>query len=140
MHTSTCMISGTSSSPPPSWRTTILQYAWISRAYPITLVTGTCLLILSSLVPGCTRLPRLNARLNAAHLLRPKGTLGQAQSNNYYSLKLYKATPAGKAARCRLELRQRAQRRPRCPSCPRCGRRKFTFESRARVPSILRKS
>ncbi len=37
---------------------------------------------LPSFVPGGTRLARLNARLNVAHLLRPKGTLGQAQSNN----------------------------------------------------------
>jgi hypothetical protein len=41
------------------------------------------LLILPSFVPCCTRLTRLNARLNAAHLLRPKGKLGQAQSNYY---------------------------------------------------------
>ncbi len=34
---------------------------------------------LLSFVPGGTRLARLNARLNAAHLLRPKCTLSQAQ-------------------------------------------------------------
>jgi hypothetical protein len=40
------------------------------------------LLILPSFVPGSTLLARLNARLNAVHLLRPKGTLSQAQSNH----------------------------------------------------------
>ena len=43
---------------------------------------------LPSFVPCGTRLARLNARLNAAHLLRPKRTLGQAKSNNKYSLVL----------------------------------------------------
>ena len=33
-------------------------------------------------VPGCTRLARLNARLNVAHLLHPKGTLGKAQATS----------------------------------------------------------
>ncbi len=37
---------------------------------------------LPSFDPGGTRLARLNARLNAANLLRQNGTLGQAQSNN----------------------------------------------------------
>jgi hypothetical protein len=37
-------------------------------------------LALPSFVPGFIRLARLNARLNAAHLLRPNGTLGQAQT------------------------------------------------------------
>jgi hypothetical protein len=41
-----------------------------------TVISGTCLLILRCFFFGCTLL----ARLNAAHLLRPKGTLGQAQT------------------------------------------------------------
>ena len=44
--------------------------------FPDAVVTGICWLILRCFFPGCTRL----ARLNAAHLLRPKGTLGQAQT------------------------------------------------------------
>ncbi len=51
-------------------------------------MTGICLLILlcRKFVPGCTRLAR--ARLNAAHLLRPKGTLGQAQTTLFSQLPL----------------------------------------------------
>jgi hypothetical protein len=53
------------------------------------------LLILRCFFPGCNRL----ARLNAAHLLRPKGTLGKKQGN--HSFKSYKV------ARC-----------PQAPSFP----------------------
>ena len=81
------------------------------------LVSGICLLILPSFVPGCFRdwymlahpallfpgCTRL-ACLNAAHLLRPKGTLGQKQGN--HSFKSYKV------ARC-----------PHAPSFPRAPRR-----------------
>ena len=63
--------------------------------FPDAVVTGICLLILRCFFPGCTRL----ARLNAAHLLRPKGTLGKKQGN--HSFKSYKV------ARC-----------PQAPSFP----------------------
>ena len=46
--------------------------------FPDAVVTGICLLILRCFFSGCTRL----ARLNAAHLLRPKGTLGKKQGNH----------------------------------------------------------
>ena len=46
--------------------------------FPDAVVTGICLLILRCFFFGCTRL----ARLNAAHLLRPKVTLGQKQGNH----------------------------------------------------------
>ena len=52
--------------------------------FPDAVVTGICWLILRCFFPGCTRL----ARLNAAHLLRPKGTLGKKQGN--HSFKSYK--------------------------------------------------
>jgi hypothetical protein len=63
--------------------------------FPDAVVTGICLLILRCFFSGCTRL----ARLNAAHLLRPKGTLGKKQGN--HSFKSYKV------ARC-----------PQAPSFP----------------------
>jgi len=63
--------------------------------FPDAVVTGICLLILRCFFPGCTRL----ARLNAAHLLRPQGTLGKKQGN--HSFKSYKV------ARC-----------PQAPSFP----------------------
>jgi hypothetical protein len=51
---------------------------------PAAVVTGICLLILLRFVPGCTRL----ARLNAAHLLRPKGTAAHyVKLKRFYSLK-----------------------------------------------------
>jgi hypothetical protein len=68
--------------------------------FPDAVVTGICLLILRCFFSGCTRL----ARLNAAHLLRPKGTLGKKQGN--HSFKSYKV------ARC-----------PQAPSFPRAPRR-----------------
>jgi hypothetical protein len=67
---------------------------------PDAVVTGICLLILRCFSFGCTRL----ARLNAAHLLRPQGTLGKKQGN--HSFKSYKV------ARC-----------PQAPSFPRAPRR-----------------
>jgi hypothetical protein len=57
---------------------------------------------LPSFVPGGNRLARLNARLNEAHLLHPKRTLGQAKSNNKYSLELYKAARRRRESRRRL--------------------------------------
>ena len=63
--------------------------------FPDAVVTGICLLILRCFFSGCTRL----ARLNAAHLLRSKGTLGKKQGN--HSFKSYKV------ARC-----------PQAPSFP----------------------
>ncbi len=70
--------------------------------FPDAVVTGICLLILRCFFPGCTRL----ARLNAAHLLRPKGTLGKKQGN--YSFKSFKV------ARCpQAPSFSRAPRRPR---------------------------
>ncbi len=68
--------------------------------FPDAVVTGICLLILRCFFHGCTRL----ARLNVAHLLRPKGTLGQKQGN--HSFKSYKV------ARC-----------PQAPSFPWAPRR-----------------
>jgi hypothetical protein len=57
---------------------TKIQYLVIATDVPgiRTLLSGICLLILRCFFPGCTLL----ARLNAAHLLRPKDTLGQAQT------------------------------------------------------------
>ena len=75
--------------------------------FPDAVVTGICLLILRCFFPGCTRL----ARLNAAHLLRPKGTLGKKQGN--HSFKSYKV------ARCpQAPSFPRAPRHPRAPSAP----------------------
>jgi hypothetical protein len=72
----------------------LVIFAVVLGTWPLVTVTGTCLLILPSFVPCCTRLARLSlyARLNAANVLRLKGTLGQAQDNYYYSssFKLYK--------------------------------------------------
>jgi hypothetical protein len=73
------------------------------------------LFILLYFFPGCTRL----ARLNAANLLRQKGTLGQKQVN--HSFKSYKV------ARC-----------PQAPSFPRRPRRELAFQSRAISPLIMR--
>ncbi len=59
---------------------------------------------LPSFVPGCTRLALLNARLNAAHLMRPilaeRHARSTTKQNYEYSLKLCKAArrrraPAG---------------------------------------------
>jgi hypothetical protein len=72
-------------------------------------LTGTCLLILPSFVPCCTRL----AHLNVAHLLRPKGTLGKEQDNN--SFKSYKP------ARCPQAPSRRRHRAP-TPPAPRAPR------------------
>jgi hypothetical protein len=77
-------------------------------------VTGTCLHILSSFVPGYTLL----ARLNAAYLLRRKGTLGQAQTTTFFKFSL-PSCPSS----CRPRPRQHWWLRKRqCPS-PRRGRR-----------------
>ncbi len=65
-------------------------------------MTGICLLILRYFFPGCTLL----ARLNAAHLLRPKGTVTLGQKQGNHSFKSYKV------ARC-----------PQAPSFPWAPRR-----------------
>ena len=74
--------------------------------FPDAVVTGICLLILRCFFSGCTRL----ARLNAAHLLRPQGTLGKKQGN--HSFKSYKV------ARC-----PQAPSFPWAPSRPRASAR-----------------
>ena len=76
---------------------TLISHACSSypTRFPDAVVTGICLLILRCFLSGCTRL----ARLNAAHLLRPQGTLGKKQGN--HSFKSYKV------ARC-----------PQAPSFP----------------------
>jgi hypothetical protein len=92
---------------------------------PGAVVTGICLLVLLCFVPCCTLL----ARLNAAHLLRPKGTLGQKQGN--HSFKSYKVACCPEAPSFPW-----APRRPRasagacgCPRRPRPRRprREFAF-------------
>jgi hypothetical protein len=86
--------------------------------FPDAVVTGICLLILRCFFFGCTRL----ARLNAAHLLRPQGTLGKKQGN--HSFKSYKV------ARC--------PQAPSFPRRPRRTRRELAFQSRAISPLIMR--
>jgi hypothetical protein len=77
--------------------------------FPDAVVTGICWLVLRCFFPGCTRL----ARLNAAHLLRPKGTLGKKQGN--HSFKSYKVARCPQApsfpwARARASAGARAAR------------------------------
>jgi hypothetical protein len=106
--------------------------------FPDAVVTGICWLILRCFFPGCTRL----ARLNAAHLLRPKGTLGKKQGN--HSFKSYKVARCPQApsfpwARARasagaLAAGARAAR----PRRPRRPRRELAFQSRAISPLIMR--
>ena len=79
--------------------------------FPDAVVTGICLLILRCFFSGCTRL----ARLNAAHLLRPKGTLGQKQDN--HSFKSYKVARCPQAPSFPL-----APRRPRASAGARAAR------------------
>ena len=99
--------------------------------FPDAAVTGICLLILRCFFSGCTRL----ARLNAAHLLRPKGTLGKKQGN--HSFKSYKVArcpqaPTFPRAPCRPRASAGACGRPRRP------RREFAFQSRAILSLIMR--
>jgi hypothetical protein len=67
--------------------------------FPEAVVTGICLLILRCFFSCCTRL----ARLNAAHLLRPKGKLGQAQTILFSQLGLAPFPPPSSSPppRCR---------------------------------------
>jgi hypothetical protein len=114
-----------------------------------TLISGTFLLILPIFVPGCCRdwymlarpallfffgCTRL-ARLDAAHLLRPKGKLDQKQGN--HSFKSYKVArcpqaPTFPRAPCRPRASAGACGRPRRP------RREFAFQSQAISPLIMR--
>ncbi len=79
--------------------------------FPDAVVTGICLLILRCFFPGCTRL----ARLNAARLLRPKGTLGQKQGK--HSFKSYIRWHAARRHRA-SRGRHAARGRPQVPSPP----------------------
>jgi hypothetical protein len=103
-------------------------------------VTGICLLILRCFFPGCTLL----ARLNAAHLLRPKGTLGQAQTILFsqWALAPFAAllpplsrgggrNPRLPRPRARLP---RARRKPR----PRRGAASGSWRCRRRAPGWVR--
>ena len=80
--------------------------------FPDAVVTGICLLILSCFFPGCTRL----ARLNAAHLLRPKGTLGKKQGN--HSFKSYKVALCPQAPSFQWAPRRGRPRAPAPPAPP----------------------